>query len=487
MAQNGAYGRDLSVGRSLVRVMKRTRLLPLLAVPVALAAVLAPADASSARHFSAPRHVGPDASDVTGEPSIIVARDGTEYIVAPDGPGVRAPASLGGSGIGGSIIWRSSDRGRSWQRLGSYDVPTGGGDSDIVVAPDGTLFGSGLSYVACSTVSTSTDRGDTWLPMPIAGCGRTPLSNDRQWNAVYGNGVVYTAIGDTVDSEIDLVRSVVDDPVVVPSTTLTLSRTNDYQWPGTVAVDQRNGTTYTVWNTAGSPNNCDQSAGSDPCKPAAASSKVADRVLVSVLPNGSTSPPAPVTVAKRRFDTYDSFVVNAVDSAGAVYVVWSERHPSLHQTWTMLSVSRNGGRTWTAPVKVNRGPATTTFPWVTAGDRGRVAISYYGTTSRGNSPQKVAKDASWSVWSTYSTDGGRTFREYRTTPPMHHGSICTSGTGCAAGSRNLLDFFETAMDPNGCLVTAYADNTVDPATGAVVTYVRQTSGPGLRAGRTCHA
>jgi hypothetical protein len=467
--------------------MKTSRLLPLVGLAACLStAALVPAAAAGGREFSRPIHVDSQTTDYTGEPSITVAPDGTEYIVAPDGPGVRAPAALGGAGTGGSLLWRSTDRGRTWQRLGSYDVPTGGGDSDIAVTPSGTLYASGLSYVACSTVARSTDKGDTWLDMPVGGCGRMPLLNDRQWTTTYGDKTEYTAIGDVVDSEIDLVRSAIDNPVVVPSTTMTLSRSADYQWPGTVAVDQRNGTVYTVWNTTGAPNDCDQSPGATSCKPAQASTKRPDRILVSVVKNGASSAPAPVTIAKRRFDTFDSFVVDAVDRAGNVYVVWSERHPSVQQTWTMLSVSRDGGHSWSAPRRVETVPVTTTFPWVTAGDSGRIAISYYGTSAHGNSPQKVGAKASWFVWSSYSTNGGRTFREYRTTPVMHHGSICTSGTGCATGTRNLLDFFETAMDPNGCLVTAYADNTVDPATGAVVSYVRQTSGPGLRAGRSCH-
>jgi hypothetical protein len=272
--------------------------------------------------------------------------------------------------------------------------------------------------------------------------------------------------------------------VVIPSTTLQLSTTADYQWPGTIAVDQRNGNAYTVWNTAGRPNNCDGSEGSSKCAPAAAGSKQPDRILVSALPDGASTAPTPRVVAKRVFDTYDSFVTNAVDKAGNVYVVWSERHPGSHATWTMLSVSRNGGGTWSKPVKVNRSPRTTVFPWVTAGDDGRIAVSYYGTSAAGTSPQTVGKPAAWQVFSSYSTDGGGSFSEYRTTGTMHRGPICTSGTGCAAGSRNLLDFFETAADPRGCLVTAYADNTADDA-GAVISYVRQTAGPGLRAGRAC--
>ena len=151
----------------------------------------------------------------------------------------------------------------------------------------------------------------------------------------------------------------------------------------------------------------------------------------------------------------------------------------------MLARSTDGGRHWSAPVRVNRVPRTTVFPWVTAGDKGRIAVSYYGSTASANSPQTVPSGATWRVYSSYSTDGGRHFQEYATTGVMDRGAICTSGTGCSAGGRNLLDFFETAMDAQGCLVTAFADNTVAPRQGAVISYVRQTAGPGLRAGRDC--
>ena len=460
-------------------------------VPCALAGALLPAAADGGRQFGSVVHV--DVADKTGEPSIAVAPDGAEYIVAPDGAGVRTPAQLGslaGQGHGGNLIWRSTDHGRHWVPLGSFDVPTGGGDSDIAVTPGGVLYASGLSYLACSTVSRSTDRGDTWVPMPVAGCGRQPLMNDRQWTATFGDSIVYTAIGDTANTQIDLVRSLVDSPAVLPSSTLQLSRTPDYQWPGTVEVDQRSGTVYTVWNTTGSPNDCDKAPGATKCEPVQASTVKPDRIEISALRAGDSGAPAPLVVATRRYDTFDSFVVVAVDKAGALYVVWTERHPAKEHssaggTWSMLSRSTDGGRHWSAPVKVNRAPRTTTFPWVTAGDGGRIAVSYYGTTTGGNSPQTVATSATWRVYSSYSTDGGRHFREYATTGVMDKGAICTSGTGCSAGGRNVLDFFETAADARGCLVTAFADNTVTPRAGAVISYVRQTAGPGLRAGRDC--
>src|SRR5205085_4811552 len=111
------------------------------------------------------------------------------------------------------------DRGHSWSLLGSYDVPTGGGDTDVAVAPDGTLYASGLSYAACSTIGVSTDKGQTWLDDPIAGCGQVPVLNDRQWTATLGSSTlgsstVYTAIGDSLRGNIDFVRSAMTSPVV---------------------------------------------------------------------------------------------------------------------------------------------------------------------------------------------------------------------------------------------------------------------------------
>lgn len=41
---------------------------------------------------------------------------------------------------------------------------------------------------------------------------------------------------------------------------------------------------------------------------------------------------------------------------------------------------------------------------------------------------------------------------------MHQGSICTPGTGCTAGTRDLLDFFQVDVDAQGLANIAYTDN-----------------------------
>jgi hypothetical protein len=328
------------------------------------------------------------------------------------------------------------------------------------VTPTGTLVASGLSSIACSTVAVSTDRGTSWRDDPLAGCAQLPVQNDRQWTAVDGGSTVYTVIGDTLRGHIDLVRAAISGGLALPSTIMELTTVGDYQWPGTIAVDRRSGTAYVGWNTTD------------------------DRIQVSVVGRGADKAPTPVTVARRAFDTYDSFVVVDVDRAGAVYVVWSERHPAQRQTWIMLARSIDHGRRWSTPTRVGRSSQTAIFPWITAGDAGHIAVSFYGTSARAASADVVPTTATWQVFSSYSTDAGRHFTDYRTTPGMHRGPICTSGLGCPGNTRNLLDFFETAADARGCLVTAYADDMLG-GNAAVVSYVRQTSGPGLSTRSSC--
>jgi hypothetical protein len=72
-----------------------------------------------------------------------------------------------------------------------------------------------------------------------------------------------------------------------------------------------------------------------------------------------------------------------------------------------------------------------------------------------------------------------------TTTPMHIGDICNLGIAClpTISNRNLLDFIQEALDPQGCAHIAYADdNTVNKLRAA-----NQTSGclPG-GGGSGCH-
>lgn len=424
----------------------------------------------------------------SGEPSIRVAHDGTIYIVAP--AGLSNPRSLPRPvGDGGNFSWRSDDGGETWNFLQTTVI--GGGDGDVVPGEGDLVYQSGLS-LACVTVAVSEDRGETWVPNPIA-CSSTPV-DDRQWNDVH-DGSVYTAFGSIGVDQLNVNRSLIEAPAVIANANVVIKGT-DHQWPGVLDVDPLEGTVYMAWQTEGAPNDCDDAASG--CEPLDASKENPDVVKIAAITDsdfaqGPAADPEQIVVASRPFDTFDGFVGIDVSPQGAIYVVWNERHPEVRETWSMIASSKDQGATWTAPTRANA-VKTTAFPWVTAGDDGRVMVSYYGTDANGNSPETT--NADWRVYNAFSDDGGATFTEsVVTSAPMHSGTVCTSGTGCALGARDLVDFFETDVTPEGCLVVTYTDNSRDVLENGVrvtnnpewIAFAKQTGGPSLLAGKTCGA
>jgi hypothetical protein len=146
------------------------------------------------------------------------------------------------------------------------------------------------------------------------------------------------------------------------------------------------------------------------------------------------------------------FPALAVDSSnGNVYATFSEGHH------VFFSASTDHGTTWSPAVTVNITPATTAiFPWVSA-HAGTVDVVYYGTPAASkNDPNAV-----WNVYLAQTSDNGASFTQSVASNKSNHtGVICTNGTGCAPGTRNLLDLFKVAMNPvDGRAGIIYTDDT----------------------------
>jgi hypothetical protein len=147
------------------------------------------------------------------------------------------------------------------------------------------------------------------------------------------------------------------------------------------------------------------------------------------------------------------FPALAVDSSnGNVYATFSEGHH------VFFSASTDHGTTWSPVVTVNIAPATTAiFPWVFA-HAGTVDVVYYGTTAASkNDPNAV-----WNVYLAQTSDNGASFTQNVASNTSNHtGVICTNGTGCAPGTRNLLDLFKVAINPvDGRAGIIYTDDTL---------------------------
>lgn len=163
---------------------------------------------------------------------------------------------------------------------------------------------------------------------------------------------------------------------------------------------------------------------------------------------------APLNTALNN--VFPSLAVDPIN--GNLYAAWSDAHT------VSFSMSTDQGSSWSPAVSVSTAPANTAvFPWVAAYS-GTVDVVYYGTKAS-------SKDDPSAVWNTYmaqTTDGGAHFVQVKASDhPNHVGVICTNGTGCARGTRNLLDLFEVAINPqNGLAAIIYTDDTVTTYTAS---------------------
>jgi hypothetical protein len=168
---------------------------------------------------------------------------------------------------------------------------------------------------------------------------------------------------------------------------------------------------------------------------------------------GSTWTPHLVFSAPVNQPLNNVFPVLAVDPlSGTLYASWSDLHK------VFVSKSTDQGSSWSVPVAVTSSPVNTALePWV-AVMGGTVDVVYYGTRASSN----LDSTAVWNVYLSRSTDSGSNFAQsVVSSHPNHVGVVCTQGTGCARGTRNLLDLFQVGVDPvNGLAAIIYTDDTL---------------------------
>src|SRR5205807_628955 len=127
------------------------------------------------------------------------------------------------------------------------------------------------------------------------------------------------------------------------------------------------------------------------------------------------------------------------------------------------------------------------FPAAVAGDAGRAAVAFYGSTTAGDA-NSSSFNGVWHLYIAHTFDGGLTWTTSDATPnaPMQRGNIWTNG-GANIG-RNLLDFFDMTIDSQGRIEVGYVNGcsggpcaqSASTASGnaytATATIARQSSG-----------
>jgi hypothetical protein len=197
--------------------------------------------------------------------------------------------------------------------------------------------------------------------------------------------------------------------------------------------------------------------------------------LIVSMDNGLTFAVEPVTGSTSG--TADPSV--GIGSKGRVYFgyVGGDGHPH-------ISVSDDQGRSWhnDLDVGVPYAVRNAAFPEVIAGDNDRASFFFLGTPSAGaatGADTGTPFDGVWHGYIATTYNGGRTWFTVDATPtdPVQLGVICTQGTTCPTGTRNLLDFNDITVDQNGRVFTAYTDGCI---TAACITKGNNASGSHTR-------
>jgi hypothetical protein len=214
--------------------------------------------------------------------------------------------------------------------------------------------------------------------------------------------------------------------------------------------------------------------------------------------------------AVRGTSMYAHWPAIAIDSAGTVYLVWDTDD---RQTGTSggcdgartpapnsirLVSTKDLGKTWSPATAVAQPSGARVFwPWITAGDAGKVSVIWYQTEPQDGMPDLDCQPAHVHAMEATLLGASGTSPQKWTTDaagrPIHIGQVCQGGTTCVATGqdRRLGDYFTNALDAHGCVLIATGDTRLtDPTTGGPLPtarplFIHQSGGPRLIGGGSC--
>lgn len=394
-----------------------------------------------------------DKTRAGGEPVTQVAQDGSISFSAHAGTThiYKDPDAAGGYGdflvgyTNQTLNWRSTDGGATWQYVGipllregpHSATSTGFSDPDFTMDLGGRIYNTEID-LANVAVFSSVDDGQSY---PFA--NPEAASGDRPW---------------LIGGEADEVYLYVNSPKTF--------------WRST-----NGGLTYTLLPTP--PINA--KGYRDPANPT-------QGLIGPVGTNG-------IAISSNKgqsWTTYsganlgpnvDFFGSLAVDNAGNAYKLAAGGYGGPSDTTANGSVTFNyfdrKTMKWGNRVTIPIPEGDAMWPWLAAGDDGRVAVTWLANHK--GKPNEFYLYAAYTLNGTGTTvtceDGSTKFIEPQfkvanaSGRPIHIGAVCLSGTACNAstnwvsGDRRLGDFHTVNFDAEGNIFLASADTTLKSPTG----------------------
>lgn len=417
------------------------------------------------------------------EPGIAIDGKGRIWATSLFAGQPPAPPNFLDTATPGSGLWMSNDGGLTYEWMGDPTriTPEGtppasfsGGDSDIAAAVEPNEYGeynvyaTGL-HLSENSIVVSQDGGKTWIRNPIASL---PGPVDRPWIAADGSCTAYLAYAAPGGWWINRYEfctppsaGISKEPESSVKVTPDGGRTITNARAGKLIVDTslespfRHRIYMALETCTGSVDDLvdgffEPEEGNGGCP------KVPSIVVVYSSDRGETWQTSKVAeVPNRAMPIWPTTM--ASDEEGNVYVAWHDNHDSF------ISISEDGGESWSEPQQVNDPGTTAVYPTVAARTKGDVVVAWYGTERDGDAndeevmgPAGEETSAPWALYLARSHNLGHVFQDEVIDPLVHFGVLCTRGTGCpnADRSRALLDNFGVVMLDDGRAAIAYTSD-----------------------------
>jgi len=368
-----------------------------------------------------------------GEPVSVVADDGAILVAAHTGDThlylrTLPEAEWAAQYRNQSFVWRSTDTGKTWQRIEwlapgtamhSPATAIGPADPDFAKDSAGNLYETELEWNV--PVAVSRDNGVTWPEVnPIADVG------DRPWIVARGPNEVYLRVTGSFQKSTDAGAT-------------WESRTDPPAY-GDLWVD--------------------------PTDPQGLFAPLRNGVGVAVSRDDGQSWQSHSIPGASNRAALQSI---AVDAEGWAYAGYAHSDNKMYfSSWNPATEA------WAAPLEIPKvAGGTPMWPWVDAGDAGRAAVGWYQYTpvpgQSGTYEMRVYVAVTTNArGSTHECEDGTVVEvpprfsvADAADRPIHVGQIPCSGTGCnATGDRRLGDFFTINHDSDGRVFVATGDTTL---------------------------
>jgi hypothetical protein len=351
---------------------------------IALALFAAPAAAALAPPSFGPSVKLEDANAGT-EPRIVIAPNGTRYVIANAGEN------------GEAVVYASAD-GKSWRRTATIPGQQSATiDTEIAISSSGRLVATELDSAGLTFVTAySDDGGASWKPSS----GVSTADQDRPWLAA-GPGnrmyLLYHNLASGIAQHEMFVATSKDGgasfdppvPIAMPGEQAYSDlQCADSGAPSALVVGQQ-GRIYAVYGTRTSPaGGCGASVTGTP----EANVVGETRVWVATSADGTVGSWENHLAADAGNKTVSaSFEPAAVDRAGNVYVAYAETahsYPDFSGAAVKYVRAGPAADKWSQPrVVAPAGPVGHYDPSIVAGDAGELALAYYEGVPRGGAAQ----------------------------------------------------------------------------------------------------